>query len=102
MRVGSSTDLSAQLQALENAALGAYQPNQEFSFILQQAGQSDPSGGSAAASGPATGDTASTGTGDGTLTDHESFTADNGLVAGNFDTTFTLKPVGGGVPPASS
>ena len=32
------------------------------------------------------------------FTDQESFTADNGLVGGNYDTSLSLKPVGGGVP----
>jgi hypothetical protein len=182
MQVGSSTDLSAQLQALENAALGKYQSNQNFSFLLQQ---SDPTnqGGDASSSGAAsdggsdTGDTpassaSSTNTagaangyqlsgsfqagevyevgtfgsngqviplpqqevqnelnalatarqaaysdalqnfmtlsqasgqiGGGTFSDDMKFTADNGMVGGNFDTSFSLKPVGGGVPPANS
>ncbi len=34
--------------------------------------------------------------------DQESFTADNGLVSGNYDTSLTLKPVGGGVPSSTS
>jgi len=36
------------------------------------------------------------------FSDQESFTADNGLVSGNFDTSLSLKPVGGGVPGATS
>jgi hypothetical protein len=32
------------------------------------------------------------------VSDQESFTADNGLVSGSYDTSLTLKPVGGGVP----
>jgi len=32
------------------------------------------------------------------VSDQESFTADNGLVSGNYDASLTLKPVGGGVP----
>jgi hypothetical protein len=34
------------------------------------------------------------------FTDRESFTADNGLVGGNYETSLTLKAVGGGVPSA--
>jgi hypothetical protein len=34
------------------------------------------------------------------FTDRESFTADNGLVGGNYETSLTLKSVGGGVPSA--
>ena len=34
----------------------------------------------------------------GTYTDQQSYVASNGMVAANFDTTLTLKPVGGGIP----
>ncbi|GEM_PF-5703373 len=35
---------------------------------------------------------------DTTMTDQVSFTGDNGLVGGNFDTSLSLKRVGGGIP----
>ena len=175
MKVGSTNDLSSQLQALENAALGQYQSSQNFNFLLQQAGQTDQAGGgSASSSSSSTSSGSSTSSqsssssggyelsgsftgsslyavgtfgadgqlnyfspqqiqseqnaiatvrqssyadalqnfmtlsqaggqiGGGSYNDQVSFTADNGLVGGNFDTSLTLKPVGGGVPPASS
>lgn len=36
----------------------------------------------------------------GTLTDHESYSSGDGMVSANFDTSLTLKTVGGGVPTA--
>lgn len=183
MQVGSSTSSASQLQALENAALGAYQSNQDFSFLLQatQSGQvtgSETTDGSSGSSGSTSsfsssgsstsgsssassssdggwqlsgsitgGEVYAVGTmtggvlqpfsqqqiqgelnaidkvrqtayadslqnfmtlseaggqmGGGTYSDHVEFTADNGLVGGNFDTSFSLKPVGGAVPPTS-
>jgi hypothetical protein len=41
-------------------------------------------------------------TGATSLSDHEQFTADNGLIAGSFDTSFSLEPVGGGTSQVSS
>lgn len=37
----------------------------------------------------------------GTYTDQQSYVASNGLVSANFDTSLTLKPVGGGIPSVS-
>ncbi len=48
MQVGSARSLQAQLQSLENAALGQYQGGQPFSFALDQATQA--AGGSTGAS----------------------------------------------------
>jgi hypothetical protein len=38
----------------------------------------------------------------GTYTDQQSYTSANGMVSANFDTSLTLKPVGGGVPSSAS
>lgn len=179
MQVGSTSSLSSQLQALENAALGQYQSTQNFNFLLTQANQTDDSssssdsassggGSSSSSSDSASQSSASSSAGgyqlsgsftgasvyavgtfgtdgqlnyfspqqiqseqdaiatvrqssyadalqnfmtlsqaggqigSGTYNDQVSFTADNGLVGGNFDTSLTLKPVGGGVPSSSS
>lgn len=50
MQVGSSSDLAKQLQALQNAALGQYQSNSDFSLLLQTGGSD-----SGANAGPASG-----------------------------------------------
>lgn len=166
MQVGSSTTISAQLQGLENAAVGKYQGGQDFSFLLQMVNGSvsDASGssssnssgsGSTGTSSPSAGSTASNGylmsgsfqaetlvavgtmtpggqmtpfsqqqvqseeaavntggkaaysnalqnfltlsqaggqMGAASLSDHKQFVADNGLIAGSFDTSFSLKP----------
>lgn len=175
MKVGSTNDLSSQLQALETAALGQYQSNQGFNFLLQQANQTDGSGGSSSSSGKSGSSSSSSSstsqtsgssgyqlsgsfTGDaliavgtmsangqmtpfsqqqvqseesavasarksayanalqnfmtlsqasgqmsgGTFTDQQSYVSANGMVSANFDTSLTLKPVGGGVPAAAS
>ncbi|HMA50588.1 MAG TPA: hypothetical protein VKP60_12595 [Magnetospirillaceae bacterium] len=169
MKIGSTNDLSSQLQALENAALGQYQSSQNFNFLLQQTGQTGQADSSSASSSSSSstssqsssasgyqlagsftgGSIYAVGTfgangqlnyfspqqiqseqnaiatvrqssyadalqnfmtlsqaggqiGGGSYNDQVSFTADNGLVGGNFDTSLTLKPVGGGVPGAAS
>lgn len=169
MQIGSSNSLSAQLKALENAALGQYQSNQDFSLLVQQAGggtsadqssSTDSSADSSSSTDSSSSSSSSGGyqlsgtfsgssviavgtmsngqlvpfsqaqiqseeaavatarqnayanalqnfmtlseaggqLGTTTFTDKEQFTADNGLVGGNFDTSLSLKPVGGGVP----
>ena len=79
---GTMTPFSqAQVQSEENLANNARQTAygnalQNFMALSQAGGQID------------------------SFTDRESFTADNGLVGGNYETSLTLKPVGGGVPTA--
>ncbi len=56
MQVGSSSSsLSAQLQALQSAALGQYQAGSDFDFMVGQAGDASSGDDSSSATGSATG-----------------------------------------------